>query len=450
VCLHILNPKQPKMKTPKPLKVLIILYYWPPAGGPGVQRWLKFVKYLKQFNVVPTVFAPENPHYPTVDESLEFEVTPDIDVIKSPINEPYKVASVFSEKETNTLSKGIIKEHQKQSLIQKAMLFTRGNLFIPDARALWIKPSVKRISKLLKDRQFDAIVTTGPPHSLHRIGFHLKEKFQDLPWVADFRDPWTNIGYHDQLKLSESSKKKHQDMEKEVLMTANAIVVTSPGTQKEFEAKTNTPVHLITNGYDDAEVNFEPDEHFSLVHIGTLLSERNPENLWIAIAELIEEDKVFESNLELRFVGQVSENLVESVHEHKLQDHARFLGYMPHKQAQQEMFNSQVLLLIEKNKTETQDIIPGKLFEYLQSQRPILGIGPKDWDVSGLVKDHKSGFTFGYNDKDEIKLCIKGYYQAFMKGKLFIKPKGIESYHRKQLTEKLAELIQQQVSQTAV
>jgi len=434
------------MKSPKQLKVLVVLYYWPPAGGPGVQRWLKFVKYLKDFNIVPTVFAPENPHYPTIDKSLELEVTPDIEVIKTPIKEPYKLASAFSEKETKTLSKGIIKENQKQGLLQKAMLYTRGNLFIPDARALWIKPSVKRISKLLEEKKFDAIITTGPPHSLHRIGFHLKEKFPDLPWIADFRDPWTEIGYHDQLKLSESSKEKHLQMEKEVLTTADSIIVTSPTTQEEFKKTTAKSVHLITNGYDDADLNFEPDEHFSLAHIGTLLSERNPDNLWKAIAELINEDKVFESNLELRFVGQVSETLQESIHKHNLQDHARFLGYLPHKQAQQEMFNAQVLLLIEKNTSETQGIIPGKLFEYFQSKRPILGIGPDDWDVSGLIKQHNSGFTFKYDEKDEIKYCIKAYYDAFMNGKLFIKPSGTEAYHRKQLTEKLAEIIRIQVS----
>lgn len=434
------------MNNSKPLKVLIVLYYWPPAGGPGVQRWLKFVKYLKEFNIVPTVFVPENPHYPTVDKSLELEVTPDIEIIKTPIKEPYKLASTFSEKETKTLSKGIIKENQKQSLLQKALLFTRGNLFIPDARALWIKPSVKRISKLLKQRSFDAIITTGPPHSLHRIGFHVKEKFPDLQWIADFRDPWTTIGYHDQLKLSESSKKKHLKMENEVLTKADTIVVTSPGTKEEFEAKTSKPVHLITNGYDDTEVNFEPDEHFSLAHIGTLLSERNPDNLWQAIAELVEEDKVFDNNLELKFVGQVSESIVESIEKYNLQDHSRFLGYLPHKQAQQEMFNAQVLLLIEKNIPETESIIPGKLFEYFQTKRPILGIGPKDWDVSDLIKTHHSGFTFGYENKDEIKYCIKAYYKAFMKGKLFIKPKGIKAYHRKQLTEKLAEIITNQIS----
>lgn len=434
------------MNKPKPLKVLIVLYYWPPAGGPGVQRWLKFVKYLKEFNIVPTVFVPENPHYPTIDESLELEVTPDIEIIKTPIKEPYKLASTFSEKETKTLSKGIIKENQKQSLLQQAMLYTRGNLFIPDARALWIKPSVKRISKLLKQRSFDALITTGPPHSLHRIGFHVKERFPELPWIADFRDPWTTIGYHDQLKLSESSKKKHLEMEKEVLKTADSIIVTSPSTEEEFKLKTSQPIHLITNGYDDADLEFEPDEHFSLAHIGTLLSERNPENLWEVIAELVDEDKVFENNLELKFVGQVSESIVESIEKYNLQDNSRFLGYLPHKQAQQEMFNAQVLLLIEKNMSVTQGIIPGKLFEYFQSKRPILGVGPVNWDVSEIIKTHNCGFTFNYDEKEEIKYCIKAYYEAFMKGKLFVKPKGIESYHRKELTEKLAQLIRNQVS----
>jgi glycosyltransferase involved in cell wall biosynthesis len=429
------------MKTSKQLKVLIVLYYWPPAGGPGVQRWLKFVKYLKDFNIVPTIYVPENPHYPIIDESLGLEVSPDIEIIKAPIKEPYKLASKIAEKETNTLSKGIIKENQKQSFLQKTMLYARGNLFIPDARALWIKPSVKRISKLFNERDFDALITTGPPHSLHRIGFHLKEKFPDLAWIADFRDPWTNIGYHDQLKLSQSSKEKHLEMEKEVLTTADAILVTSPGTEKEFKAKTNKPVHLVTNGFDDAEVNFEPDEHFSLAHIGTLLSERNPKVLWEAISELVEEDKVFESNLELRFVGQVSQTLVQSIHEHNLQDHARFLGYLPHQKSQQEMFNAQVLLLIEKDKTETRDIIPGKLFEYFQSKRPILGIGPDEWDVADMIKKHNCGFTFNYVEKEEIKYCIRAYYEAFMKGKLFIKPINIEMYHRKQLTERLATII---------
>ena len=429
------------MQNSGALKVLIILYYWPPAGGPGVQRWLKFSKYLKDFNIKPTVFVPKNPQYPTLDESLELEIPAHVKVIRSKISEPYKFASNISKKNTNTLSKGIIKEKKKQSLLQKSMLFIRGNFFIPDARARWIKPSVKKIDKLLKKEHFDAIITTGPPHSLHRIGYYLKSKHPNLPWIADFRDPWTTIGYHKDLKLTKSSQAKHLRMEKEVLTKADHLIVTSPSTLSEFEQKTSQPISLITNGFDDFEVEHHPDEHFSLAHIGTLLSERNPDNLWQAIAELVEENELFKSNLEIKFIGQVSESIIESIEKYGLKEHSRFLGYMPHKQAQEEMHNSQVLLLIEKNTKETQNIIPGKIFEYFQAKRPILGIGPKNWDVTEMIKKHQCGFTFNYTEKDEIKYAINAYFDAFMKGKLFINPKNIKIYHRKNLTAKLVNII---------
>ena len=427
--------------TSSPKKVLIILYYWPPAGGPGVQRWLKFVKYLKDFNISPTVFVPKNPHYPLLDESLELEIPNHVKVIKSPIREPYGLAKNFSKQDTNSLSKGIIKSKDKQNWFQKIMLYIRGNLFIPDARMLWIKPSVKKIDKLLKTEKFDVIITSGPPHSLHRIGFYLKQKHQDLAWIADFRDPWVNIGYHKDLKLTPLSAEKHQQMEKEVLNSADHIIVTSPSTQKEFQTKTQKPVSLITNGFDDADIVAEPDEHFSLVHVGTLLSERNPECLWQAIAELMDEHEHFKSNFELKFVGQVSHHIIDSLKDFDLLRHSTFLGYLPHKQARQQMFDAQVLLLIEKDLEETQGIIPGKFFEYLQAKRPILGIGPKNWDVANLMAQHDAGKVFNYSDKDHIKSAINTYFKAFMSGKLNSQSKNIQAYHRQQLTQDLAEVV---------
>lgn len=426
----------------KPLKkVLIILYYWPPAGGPGVQRWLKFVKYLNDFNIKPTVFVPKNPHYPITDKSLEFEIPNYVEVIKSSIIEPYTLAKVFSKTDTQSLSKGIIKSPKNQNLLQKALLYIRGNYFIPDARLLWINPSVKRISKILDQTNFDVIITTGPPHSLHRIGFHLKSKYPDLPWIADFRDPWTNIGYHKDLKLTKSSTVKHQQLENEVLTSADHITVTSPSTQKEFEEKTSKPVSLITNGFDDTDAGSELDAHFSLAHIGTLMSERNPETLWQVLAELVEENEHFKNNLELKFIGQVSQNIIDSLQKYDLQKHSTFLGYLPHKYAQQQMFSAQVLLLIEKDLTQTQGIIPGKFFEYLQARRPILGVGPQAWDVAELIAKHKAGSAFSYQEKNELKSQIKTYFKAFMRGKLKVKSKEIGVYHRRALTEKLVEIV---------
>ncbi|HAX14760.1 MAG TPA: glycosyl transferase family 1, partial [Leeuwenhoekiella sp.] len=261
-------------------KALIICYYWPPAGGPGVQRWLKFVKYLRGFGVEPVVYIPENPDYPILDESLVNEIPEDVTILKHPIWEPYKMAQFFSKKNTKQISSGIIKEESKQSLVQKLMLFIRGNLFIPDARKFWVKPSVAFLNSYLKEHPVDCIITTGPPHSLHLTGRDLK-KLHNLPWIADFRDPWTSIGYHKKLRLTKFAQRKHADLEFQILNEATQILVTSPTTKSDFEKTTNTPVTCITNGFDDEKVmQSELDSVFSLAHIGSLLEDRNPKILW--------------------------------------------------------------------------------------------------------------------------------------------------------------------------
>ena len=239
------------------MKVLIITYYWPPAGGPGVQRWLKFVKYLPSYGVQPIVYIPENPTYPLVDEGLLSEVSSEAVIIKKRITEPYAWASVFSKGNTQKISSGIIPDKKKQSALQQLMLWVRGNVFIPDARVLWVKPSVKFLEKYIQENNIDTVITTGPPHSLHLIGLGLKEKL-NVKWIADFRDPWTTIGYHKELKLSVSAEKKHKDLESSVLNTADTVLVTSPTTKKEFEALTTKPIAVITNGYDVENIAKQP------------------------------------------------------------------------------------------------------------------------------------------------------------------------------------------------
>ena len=197
-------------------KILVIAYYWPPAGGPGVQRWLKFVKYLPDFGIEPIVYVPENPSYPLMDEKLIDEVPSSIKILKQPIKEPYGWASLLSKKKTKTISSGIIKE-KDPSIIEKVLLWIRGNLFIPDARKFWVKPSISFLAKVIADEGIETIVTTGPPHSLHLIGLGLKKKY-NIQWIVDFRDPWTSIGYHKNLRLTESSKAKHKALEKGVLV----------------------------------------------------------------------------------------------------------------------------------------------------------------------------------------------------------------------------------------
>ena len=252
-------------------KVLIITYYWPPSGGPGVQRWLKFVKYLRDYGIEPVVYVPENPHYPLLDESLATEIPRNLEIIRKPIFEPYSIASLFSKKDTEKISSGLIPDEEKQGLLQKMMLYIRGNYFVPDARKFWVKPSVEFLLEYLEENKIRTVITTGPPHSLHLIGLGLKEEL-DIRWIADFRDPWTSIGYHDQLKLTSATKEIHKEMESRVLQAADQIITTSFTTKREFKEITTTPITVITNGYDVERIDRPAlDDHFSICHIGSLL-----------------------------------------------------------------------------------------------------------------------------------------------------------------------------------
>ena len=422
-------------------KALIITYYWPPAGGPGVQRWLKFVKYLSEFNIEPIVYIPENPNYPILDNSLVSEVPETITILKQPIKEPYGLASVLNRKSSQTISKGIIPEQKKQSFIEKLLLYIRGNFFIPDARKNWIKPSIAYLSKYISDNNIKTIITTGPPHSLHLIGLELKHK-SGVKWLADFRDPWTTIGYHKQLKLTKSSIKKHKQLEAQVLQNADEVIVTSFRTKKEFQDITNQPITVITNGYDrDSNIDVVLDSKFSLSHIGSLLSERNPELLWQVLREITIENKEFEVHFKLNLIGTISQEILKNLEEYNLTHYVNIIGYVSHKEAIAFQKKSQVLLLIEIDSEDTKCIIPGKLFEYMVSNRTIIAIGPEDSDVEQIIKETNTGSYFNYSEHKRLKNIILEHFVAFQNNNLQSHPIGLEQYSRKSLTKQLAMLI---------
>ncbi len=425
-------------------KVLIITYYWPPAGGPGVQRWLKFVKYLDSFDIEPIVYCPENPNYPIVDNNLQSEIPKDITILKNRIFEPYSYASLFSKKKTKSISSGLINT-KKQSFIEKSLLYIRGNFFIPDARKFWVKPSIKLLQNYISDTNIDTVITTGPPHSLHLIGMELKHKL-NINWLADFRDPWTTIGYHNKLKLSKKSQLKHKLLEKEVLNTSDHIIVTSSTTKKEFLKITNKPISVITNGYDDVKLtNYPLDKKFTLAHIGSLLTGRDPKVLWNALSDLIIELPSFKNNFELKLIGAVSEDVLNSIYSFGLKDFTNLIGYLPHHEAQIQQQISQVLLLIEIDSPETTCIIPGKVFEYIQSNRPILGFGPKNADFKTIIAETNTGKCFNYFDseKEAIKSEIVTLFKLYQQNNLIVNGIGIEKYHRKNLTKQLVDVIKQ-------
>lgn len=418
------------------LKVLIVTYYWPPAGGPGVQRWLYFVSYLRDFGIEPVVYTPENAHFPLRDASLEQQIPSDITVYRQKIWEPYQLANWLSPKKTKRISSGIINRDHPGRL-ERLMLWVRGNLFIPDARRFWIKPSVRFLKDIVAKEGIDTVITTGPPHSMHMIGLKLKAK-TDVRWIADFRDPWSSIGYHDALFLSKRAQKKHRILEKAVLNQADALITTSALTREEFIPLTGRPIHVITNGYSGSlNQRAQPEGPFRLSHIGSLLSGRNPKVLWSALRNLCEKDREFQRDLEIELIGPVSGEVLQSLEDAGLEGHLRHLDYIPHQQAIAHQRRAQVLLLIEIDRPETRAIIPGKFFEYLAAARPILAIGPKGWEVAGIVASCKSGAAYTYKEEKAIEQKLARWYQAYRGGALKVQAQGVDAYHRRALTERL-------------
>ncbi|MBC8768898.1 glycosyltransferase [Arenibacter sp. BSSL-BM3] len=421
-------------------KVLIITYYWPPAGGPGVQRWLKFVKYLRDFNIEPIIYTPENPNYPLIDETFLDEVPKGIKIYKKPIFEPYGFARIFSKNKTKKISAGIINS-KNQSVLEKLMLWVRGNMFIPDARKFWIKPSVAFLTNIIEQEGIRTVITTGPPHSIHLIGLELK-KSSKVRWITDFRDPWTSIGYHKKLKLTVSSQAKHKRLEQLVLNEADKIIVTSNTTKQEFSKITNKPIMVITNGFDtDGTSSAVLDVDFTVSHIGSLLSGRNPINLWKAISELIHEIPDFKKHFKLQLAGVISSDVLESIYFFGLQPYTELLGYISHEEALQYQRKSQVLLLIEIDSEETQGIIPGKVFEYMAAKRPILGVGPGKWEVGSLISESNTGRTYDYQQSNELKNSLLEWFQDYKKNQLSLPFAKVEQYHRRELTKKLSKYL---------
>lgn len=424
-------------------KILIITYYWPPAGGPGVQRWLKFVKYLPDFGWEPTVFIPENPSYPIIDNTLYKDVSKDMEIIKTKIWEPYQLAEKFG-KENKKFKAGQFDVGENQTWKSKLSIWVRGNFFIPDARVFWAKPSVKFLKKYLAENHFDAIVTTGPPHSLHLIGLGIKKEFPILKWIADFRDPWTEISYYSHLKLTKSSDQKHRNLEKRVFENADITLATSFTDAENFR-KLGANAVCITNGFDERVENLNVTKHekFTLAYIGVLEQLRNPEVLWKVLNELVTENIEFKNHFELKFVGKIDDKILYDMHQLTLKNCIHNLGYLNHDEAYTEMQNSDLLLITNFPDPSSKGIIPGKIFEYLETGNQIISFGPENSDVEKILDETHAGKHFSYADSEGVKQFILEKFQDWKSGKSVAKPMNIEAFTRRNLTQKLVEILEQ-------
>lgn len=430
-------------------RVLIISYYWPPTGGSGVQRWVKFAKYLPQEGWQPVIYTPENPEQLAVDASLEAEVPAEAEIVKTRIIEPYELYRKFLRRsghgeaavEVNPVNA------RNKSFFQKAAMWVRGNLFLPDPRCLWIGPSVRFLKNYLKDHPVDLIVSTGPPQSMHMIGRRLSLE-TGLPWIADFRDPWTKIFYFKHLAMMPSTLKWHQRMEKKVLDDASAVVAVSPLVQQDFQAMTQTPVELITNGFDECdfpEGRCEdafggPDKDFVITHTGLFAADGNPTILWKVLADKCRADENFGKHLKIRLVGKTDSQITDSLEAVGLSDNVINLGYQPHAVAVEEQRTASLLILPLRKEPEYKAVLPGKLFEYLASWRPVLGIGQTDGAMSIILNTTKTGLVLDWNDEASLARFIELCWQRHLKGELTVEDADLSQFTRKELTRRMAAL----------
>ena len=423
-------------------KVLIITYYWPPAGGSGVQRWLKFSKYLRGFDIEPVIYTIDNPSYPILDKSSESEIPKDLEILKQAIFEPNSMLSFFG-RNNKKESAGFL--NPNPTFLGKIVQYIRANYFIPDARKFWIQPSVNFLSNYLENNHIDAIITTGPPHSMHLIGLELKKKL-GIKWISDFRDPWTEIDYFQQLPLTKKATKKHQDLEQEVLRKSDMVVVVGETMKEKFLQHTKR-IEVLTNGFDSNENSLtqELDQKFSITHVGLMNSDRNPTILWKVLNEISNTNLNFKNDLRIKLIGKIDDAVIQDL---KVFDHNTIetIPYLDHKDVSKYQASSQVLLLSINEVPSAKGIITGKIFEYLQAKRPILAIGPEDGDAAMILKNTNAGTIVGFKNKTVLKATILNLYKDYKEGVLFVKSINIEQYHRKNITSQLAEVIKKVVS----
>lgn len=425
-------------------KVLIITYYWPPSGSAGVQRWLKITKYLRAFGWEPVIYTPANAEFPMIDESLLKDVPENLTVIKQPIWEPYQLyRKLLGKKDNESVNQGFISKEKKPSALEKFSIWIRGNLFIPDARKFWIKPSVKFLTQYLKEHPVDVIISNGPPHSLHLIVLAIKKR-QPIPWIADFRDPWTEVDFYDQLLLSKFADKKHHRLELSVLKNADRVTTVTWSWAASMEKISGRKVDVILNGFDTDDFKHEDAamlDGFLFHHIGALNKDRNPHVFWEVLKEISEENAGFKNDLKIQLTGNTDYSVIESLKKNNLYQQLILVDYLPHAEVVKLLSRSPVLLLPLNDTPNISGIVPGKLYEYLAAKRPIFAIGKTDGDTAKIIHETNAGVIAGFKDKDQMKKMILEYYQKYKEGKLLVDSKNTEQFSRRGSAEKFSKLL---------
>lgn len=432
-------------------KVLLITYHWPPMGGGGVQRWLKMSKYMRSYGWEPIIFTVSDAEISIYDESLVKEIPEGIETIKTPIWEPFGVyKKITGKKKDEKVQPGLLNEGEGKEWINNLALWVRGNVFIPDAKRFWIKPATKALIKYLKENHVDAIVSTGPPHTTHMIALNAKKK-TNIPWLADFRDPWTFVDYYDKLKLSPYADRMHHKLEKKVLNTADKTVTVTWSWADEFNSRNfKKKVDVITNGYDPADFeksdDIKLDDSFTLTHIGSMNADRNPKALWPVLKELCDSNPDFAKVLKIKLIGPVDSSIFKSIDENRLSGNLEHIKNLPHDEVIPHLQSSPVLLLPLNDTPNISGVVPGKLFEYMGAQRPILCIGKTDGDAARIIKGANAGEVIGFDETTRLKEAVQAMFTNFKDGKLEVESTDYRKYGRDKLAGEIAKALDEIVN----
>ncbi|MCX6195902.1 MAG: glycosyltransferase family 4 protein [Flavobacteriia bacterium] len=419
-------------------KVLIITYYWPPSGGSGVQRWLKFVKYFRDFGIEPIVLtvAPEFAALPNIDESLEHEIPVGIEVHKTRAKSPF---GFYKKIKKGAVPNSGFAGEGKANLFDNLFRFIRGNFFIPDARIGWNKFALEKARELIQLNAIDTVITSSPPHSTQLIGLQLKKEF-NLKWLADLRDPWTEIYYNKLLFRTNWAKKIDYGYEQACLQNADTLIVVSEDIKRRFGEARETileKIHVIPNGFDEEDSSSEQIKNDAglkyISYVGNLGLQYPIEEFLKTFSESVK----FDPQWRIRFVGNVSDIVNTEIQKLDLEKWVEFIPYVEHKKAVEYMINSDLLLLIIPNTENNKGILTGKLFEYIATGNPIIYIGPEDGDALEILKGNTVYISLNSKEKE----AVIDFILNSSSNQLEVNPSSKNTFSRRNLTGEVAKLI---------